>query len=67
MKRLIYSYIVNNRHSSVHSISKELNVEEIDVLKATNELCDDLFIYQEIAVPISVNNDCSCYYSALMF
>lgn len=67
MKRLVYSYIVNNRHSSVHSISKELNVEEIDVLKAINELCDDLFIYQEIAVPISANNDCSCYYSALMF
>lgn len=67
MKRLIYSYIVNNRHSSVHSISKELNVEEIDVLKAINKLCDDLFIYQEMAVPISVNNDCSCYYSAFMF
>lgn len=66
MKQLVYSYIVNNRHSSVHSISKELNVEEIDVLKAINELCDDLFIYQEIAVPISVKNDCSCYYSALM-
>lgn len=67
MKQLIYSYIVNNKHSSVHSISKELNVEEIDVLKAINELCDDLFIYQDTAVPISVNNDCSCYYSAFMF
>lgn len=67
MKQFVYSYIVNNRHSSVHSISKELNVEEIDVLKAINELCGDLFIYQEIAVPISVNNDCSCYYSAFMF
>lgn len=66
MKRLVYSYIVNNRHSSVQSISKGLDFEEIDVLKAINELCDDLFIYQEIAVPISVNNDCSCYYSALM-
>ena len=67
MKQLVYSYIVNNRHSSVHSISKGLGFEEIDVLKAINELCDDLFIYQEMVVPISVNNDCSCYYSAFMF
>lgn len=61
MKKRVFDYVKENPGSSVHDIAIALRAEEILVLGIVSDLTKDGFM-SIIPVPLSDENDCSCYY-----
>lgn len=62
-KNQIYIYVKTNSHSNINTIANELEIEGFIVLKYINELMEQGYLKMDNPVPLSLGNDCSCYYS----
>ena len=63
MKKLVYDYIKEYNHVSIHDIASEIKKEEIEILKTVLILEKEGYIKMDTPVPLSIDNDESCYYS----
>jgi len=64
MKKRVFDYVKENPGSSVHGIAIALRAEETLVLEIVNGLTKDGYL-SIIPVPLSKDNDCSCYFKAI--
>ena len=64
MKKRVFDYVKENPGSSVHDIAIALRAKENLVLRIVNDLVKDGFM-SIIPVPLSDDNDCSCYYKVI--
>ncbi len=62
MKKEIIEYLGKNQGSDIHQISKALNVEEISILRAVNELSNDGYVTLCTPVHLSDENSSSVRY-----
>ena len=63
MEKIIYNYIKENEVVSIHDVSKSLSLPDIFVLKTVLKLRAESFVRIHPAVPLSISNNESCYYS----
>lgn len=63
MKKRIYYYIKENKVVSINDIIENVNLHPHFVLEAVEELRSKSFVRMYPAVPLSISNNESCYYS----
>ena len=64
MNEKVYKYIKEHPHTGITEISKLFDGNGLDVQRAVDELVSAGYIKMDPAVPLSADNDCSCYYTA---
>ena len=62
MKKKIFNYLKENGNSTILDISKALDIPCKEILSIVNELVKGGFVRLAYPIPLSEENESSCYY-----